>query len=161
MSKNKTDVIIRVALPEDVLAISKLWQQFMAYNAQFDNSFEVQDKITGRFARELQNRIDDPNYRLAVAEFDKELVGYSFSYISKKPYFFKIGKFGLIGDLFVQEEHRRKGFGRLLVDDALDFFKRKKIEQIELLVANGNENTVQFWEKMGYSTLLRWMYKKL
>lgn len=162
MSNSKqSDVIIRVALPEDVLEISKLWQMFMEYNAQFDYSFKVQDKITGRFARELQHRIDDPNYRLTVAEVDKELVGYSLSYVSKKPYFFKLGKFGFIGDLFVLEQHRRKGYGRLLVDDAVEFFKRKNINQIELLVADENINTVKFWEEMGYKTLLRWMYKKL
>lgn len=155
-----TEPIVRVALPEDVVSISKLWQKFMDYNAQFDNSFRVKSKIVGRFARELQNRIDDPNYRLAVVELDGELVGYCLSYISKKPYFFKLGKFGFIGDLYVEEKNRRHGYGRLLVDDALEFFKRKRVEQIELLVANDNVNTVKFWEKMGYKTLLRWMYKR-
>jgi ribosomal protein S18 acetylase RimI-like enzyme len=152
--------IVRVALPEDVVSISKLWQKFMNYNAQFDDSFEVKDKIVGRFARELQNRIDDPNYRLAVVELNGELVGYCLSYISKKPYFFKLGKFGFIGDLYIEKNKRRNGYGRLLVDDAIEFFTRKRVEQIELLVADDNVNTIKFWEKMGYKTLLRWMYKK-
>jgi ribosomal protein S18 acetylase RimI-like enzyme len=153
--------ILRVALPEDVLAISKLWQKFMDYNVQFDDSFMVKDKIVGRFARELQNRIDDHNYRLAVIEYDGEVVGYCMSYISKKPYFFKLGKFGFIGDLFVEQNFRRRGYGRMLVDDAIEFFKRKRVEQIELLVANDSKNTIKFWEQMGYKTLLQWMYKKL
>ena len=164
MSKTRqdsSDVIIRVALPEDVVSISRLWQKFMDYNAKFDHSFEVKAKIVGRFARELQTHLDDPNYRLAVVELNRELVGYCLSYISKKPYFFKLGKFGFIGDLFVLEDYRRHGYGRMLVDDAVTFFKRKKVEQIELLVANDNVNTIKFWERMGYKTLLQWMYKKL
>jgi ribosomal protein S18 acetylase RimI-like enzyme len=160
-SKAGSRPVLRVALPEDVLSISKLWRKFMDYNAQFDDSFEVKPKIVGRFARELQNRIDDPNYRLSVIELDKELVGYCLSYISKKPYFFKLGKFGFIGDLFVEEGFRRNGYGRLLVEDALNFFKRKRVEQVELLVANSNENTIKFWQHLGYHGLLQWMYKRL
>jgi ribosomal protein S18 acetylase RimI-like enzyme len=157
---NSSRPILRVALPEDVLSISKLWRKFMDYNAQFDDSFRVKPKIVGRFARELQNRIDDPNYRLSVIELDEELVGYCLSYISKKPYFFKLGKFGFIGDLFVEEGYRRRGYGRLLVDDALNFFKRKRVEQVELLVASENVNTIKFWQRLGYTGLLQWMYKK-
>jgi ribosomal protein S18 acetylase RimI-like enzyme len=152
------EAILRVALPEDVVSISKLWQDFMKYNAQFDDSFTVKPKIVGPFARELQQRLDDPNYRLTVIELDKELIGYSLSYVSKKPYFFKLGKFGFIGDLYVAEDHRRNGYGRMLVKDALDFFKRKKVKQIELLVANDNVNTIKFWNKLGFKTLLQWMY---
>ncbi len=132
----------------------------MEYNAQFDDSFEVKAKIVGPFARELQQRLDDPNYRLAVVEFDDELVGYCLSYVSKKPYFFKLGKFGFIGDLYVLEAYRRNGFGRMLVDDANAFFRRKRVSQVELLVANDNVNTIKFWEKLGYKTLLQWMYRR-
>lgn len=159
-SENDTQVVVRVALPEDVVSISKLWRMFMDYNARFDSSFTIKQKIVGRFARELQNHIGDPNYRLAVVEVNGELVGYCLSYISRKPYFFKLGKFGFIGDLFVEENYRRRGYGRMLVEDADSFFERKKVEQVELLVASGNVNTVKFWEKLGYKALLQWMYKK-
>ena len=147
-------------MPEDVVSISKMWLKFMEYNARFNESFEVKPKNVGRFARELQQRLDDPNYRLTVVEVDGELVGYCLSYISKKPYFFKLGKFGFIGDLFVLEQYRHKGYGWMLIDDVHEFFKRKKVEQVELLVANGNIDTIKFWEKQGYKSLLQWMYRK-
>lgn len=161
--KNQGDVrqaAIRVALPEDVLAISKLWLLFMEYNAKFDRSFEVKPKFTARFAREIQDRLKDPNYRIAVAELDDTLVGYCFSYVSKKPYFFKLGKFGFIGDLFVLEDYRGRGIGHLLVNDVHDYFIRKGVEQIELLVATKNIDTIKFWERQGYTKLLEWMYRK-
>lgn len=152
--------VIRLAIPGDVVAISKLWLKFMGYNTKFDRSFEVKHKIMGRFARELEQRLTDPNYHLAIAEVEGEIVGYCLSYISKKPYFFKLGRFGFIGDLFVLEKHRGQGIGTLLVEDTHSFFKRKKVRQIELLVANKNVDTIRFWEKLGYTRLLQWMYKK-
>ncbi|NLI16597.1 MAG: GNAT family N-acetyltransferase [candidate division Zixibacteria bacterium] len=151
---------IRVALPEDVVAISKMWLKFMQYNAMFDSSFEVKPKVTARFAREIQDRLEDSNYRIAVAEIDNGLVGYCFSYVSRKPYFFRLGKFGFIGDLFVEETYRRRGIGRMLVNDAHAFFERRGIEQVELLVAAKNIDTIKFWEKLGYIKLLEWMYRK-
>jgi GNAT superfamily N-acetyltransferase len=157
---DSTETIVRVALPEDVLAISKLWLKFMEYNARFDSSFEVKPKIIARFAREIQDRLQDPNYRIAVADLNGELVGYSFSYVSKKPYFFMLGKFGFIGDLFVLDQYRGKGIGHLLVNDAHNYFKRKDVEQIELLVATKNVDTIKFWERQGYTRLLEWMYRK-
>lgn len=153
-------LVIRVALPEDVVAISKMWLKFMQYNAVFDSSFEVKPKVTARFAREIQDRLEDSNYRIAVAEIDNGLAGYCFSYVSRKPYFFKLGKFGFIGDLFVEEAFRRRGIGRILVDDAHAFFERRGAEQIELLVAAKNIDTIKFWEKLGYTKLLEWMYRK-
>ncbi len=155
-----TGVTIRGAMPEDVVAISKLWLEFMEYNARFNRSFKVKSKIGGRFARELEQRLTDSNYHLAVAEVNGQIVGYCLSYVSSKPYFFKLGRFGFIGDLFVLGKYRRNGIGTLLVEDAHTFFKRKKIKQIELLVADKNVNTIRFWKKLGYKVLLQWMYKK-
>lgn len=132
----------------------------MQYNAAFDSSFEVKPKVTARFAREIQDRLEDSNYRIAVAEIDNGLVGYCFSYVSRKPYFFRLGKFGFIGDLFVEETYRRRGIGRMLVDDAHSFFERRGIEQVELLVAAKNIDTIKFWERLGYTKLLEWMYRK-
>lgn len=151
---------IRAAKSEDVGAISRLWLKFMEYNARFDDSFQVKPKILTRFAREIIDRLKDPDYRIAVAEIENEIVGYSFSYISRKPYFFRLGKFGFIGDVFVLEQFRKQGIGRKLADDAHEFFRRRKVEQVELLVATKNVDTIRFWEKLGYVKLLEWMYKR-
>ncbi len=161
-SRAKTDsgVIIRVALPEDITSIARLWLKFMEYNARFDDSFLVKPRIQSRFAREILDRLSDPNYRIAVAEVDGEIVGYSFSYISRKPYFFRLGKFGFIGDVFVLDKFRRRGIGKMLAEDAHQFFRRLNVKQVELLVATQNVETIKFWEKLGYTKLLEWMYKR-
>jgi len=158
--KIESEAIIRVALPEDITSISRLWLKFMEYNAKFDDSFMVKPRIQSRFAREILDRLSDPNYRIAVAEVDGEIVGYSFSYVSRKPYFFRLGKFGFIGDVFVLEQFRKRGIGRMLAEDAHEFFRRLNVKQVELLVATKNIETIKFWEKLGYTKLLEWMYKR-
>jgi len=153
-------VTIREAGDEDVIRISALWGQFMAYNAAFNDSFNVRKQAASIFAREMTERKQNPDCRLAVAEFDGDLIGFCYSYISLKPKYFKLGRFGFIGDLYVKPKHRGQGIGRRLVDDAMNFFNKRKIKQIELLVAVENTDTIKFWKALGFDHLLTWMYKR-
>ena len=51
--------------------------------------------------------------------------------------------------LFVDEKYRRNGFGLKLMNSAVEWFKVKKIDEIELTVVYGNE-AVSFYEKLGF-----------
>ncbi|EML9734180.1 TPA: GNAT family N-acetyltransferase [Bacillus cereus] len=56
---------------------------------------------------------------------------------------------GKIEVLFVDEKYRRNGFGLKLMNSAVEWFKVKKIDEIELTVVYGNE-AVSFYEKLGF-----------
>jgi len=151
---------VRKAREDDLIKIAGLWKAFMKYNGDFNSSFEINKKAGEVFSHEMLEKLKESDCRLSVADADGELIGFCYSYISQKPKYFKLDKFGFIGDLFVMEEYRRCGIGKTLVKDAIDFFAKNKIKQIELLVAVKNEGTIQFWESMGFSHLLTWMYKR-
>lgn len=154
-------VKIRPALEEELLKVGALWGDFMAYNEEFNKSFKIRKKATSIFSKEMSERMRSPDCRLAVAELEGDLIGFCYSYISLKPKYFKLEKFGFVGDLFVKSQHRRSGVGRMLVDDAMKFFKRRRVRQIELLVARDNTDTIRFWESLEFSHLLTWMYKRI
>jgi ribosomal protein S18 acetylase RimI-like enzyme len=154
-------VTIREAREDELLKAGELWSDFMRFNGRFDNSFTIKEKARDIFSREMLEKYPAKDYRLAVAESNGKLIGFCFSYISKKPRYFKLGRFGFIGDLYVKTEHRRQGIGHELVKDALDFFSKRRVSQIELLVAVKNESAIKFWEALGFSQLLTWMYKRI
>jgi len=153
-------VKIRQAREEELLKVGRLWGKFMAYNAEFNSSFTVKKKAPEIFSKEMIEKIQDSNCRLTVAEIDGELAGFCYSYVSHKPKYFKLDKFGFVGDLYVEPEYRRQGVGRMLVKDTLEFFSRRKVWQIELLVAIKNTGAIEFWESLGFSHLLTWMYRR-
>jgi ribosomal protein S18 acetylase RimI-like enzyme len=154
-------ITIREAREDELLKTGELWSDFMRFNGRFDNSFAIKDKARDIFSREMLEKYPAKDYRLAVAESNGKLVGFCFSYISRKPKYFRLGRFGFIGDLYVKTESRRQGVGRELVRDALNFFARRKISQIELLVSVKNEGAIKFWETHGFNQLLTWMYKRI
>jgi ribosomal protein S18 acetylase RimI-like enzyme len=154
-------ITIREAREDELLKTGELWSEFMDFNAKFNDSFETRGKAPEIFTKEMLEKYPARDFRLAVADTGVELVGFCFSYISQKPKYFKLEKFGFIGDLYVSPDYRRLGIGHDLVKDALNFFARRKVSQIELLVSIKNRDAITFWEAIGFSHLLTWMYKRI
>jgi ribosomal protein S18 acetylase RimI-like enzyme len=154
-------VTIREAREDELLRAGEMWSEFMEFNGRFNDSFAVKGKAREIFTQEMLEKYPARDFRLAVADLDGELAGFCFSYISRKPRYFRLQKFGFIGDLYVKPECRRRGIGHDLVKDAINFFARRKVSQIELLVSVKNRNAIEFWEAIGFSHLLTWMYKRI
>ncbi|WP_051204625.1 GNAT family N-acetyltransferase [Butyrivibrio sp. VCD2006] len=56
---------------------------------------------------------------------------------------------GKIDYLIVLKEFRGKGYGDMLMNWAMDQFKQRGVDQIEIKVADGN-NAIKFYEKYGF-----------
>lgn len=56
---------------------------------------------------------------------------------------------GKIEVLFVDEKYRRNGFGLKLMNSAVEWFKEKQVDDIELIVVYGNE-AVSFYQKLRF-----------
>ena len=60
-------------------------------------------------------------------------------------------KIGIIYDVFVLDNFRRKEIGRRLVEKSLEWFKIKKVKYIDLGVDSRNEAAIKFWDSLGFS----------
>lgn len=66
-----------------------------------------------------------------------------------------------IEDIFMQEEYRRKGFGRRTMRFVLDQARRRSCGRIEWQVLNWNEPAVRFYEKVGAERMDEWSTYRL
>lgn len=57
---------------------------------------------------------------------------------------------GYIADLYIIKEYRHKGTGKLLVEQAMDWFRQMGVEAVELNVLNSNEAGRAFWKSLGF-----------
>ncbi|MCC2339163.1 GNAT family N-acetyltransferase [Bacillus tropicus] len=98
------------------------------------------------FEERIENYKQNSNYGeyrielLVEAETD-DILGFCIAYSKSVS--------GKIEVLFVDEKYRRNGFGLKLMNSAVEWFKAKKIDEIELTVVYGNE-AVSFYEKLGF-----------
>ncbi len=93
-----------------------------------------------------------------VAEISGKIVGYIMCKIEHGfSNFKKLGfvKKGHVVSVAVIDEHRRKGFGSILVDEAVKGVKTIQGSELYLEVRCSNNDAVKLYEKLGFSIIQR------
>ena len=93
-----------------------------------------------------------------VAEISSKIIGYIMCKIEHGfSNFKKLGfvKKGHIVSIAVIDEHRRKGFGSVLVDEAIKGVKTVQCSELYLEVRCSNNDAVRLYEKLGFSIIQR------
>ncbi len=105
----------------------------------------------------------DENAALFVAEHKGEIVGLIRISIRETPNLpiFVPRRYAVISELVVKEGFRRHGVGRALLERAERWAIDQGVRQIELVVWEFNKGAIAFYEKHGYKTISRRMWKPL
>jgi ribosomal protein S18 acetylase RimI-like enzyme len=61
------------------------------------------------------------------------------------------GRRGYIHHLAVQQNYRRQGIGRCLVEHGLTALKEKGIQKCHLFIFHENESGIAFWQSVGWT----------
>lgn len=72
---------------------------------------------------------------------------------------FKERKIGVISDVYVLEERRRKGVTRKMLDVAIRWFRKNKVRSVQLGVAHYNLEARAVWRNLGFEPYM--LYKRL
>lgn len=107
--------------------------------------------------------ISDSNSIVFVAQKDAELIGFVHAYVRQSPDvpILVPRKFGIIEDLLVTKDSRKKGVGQQLMEKARQWILDQGADLIELNVWEFNTQARTFYEKLGYQTVSRKMWKWL
>ena len=90
----------------------------------------------------------DENHRLLILTEQGQLVGYV--YVVGEPEFQE----GNIEYIAVSENFRRKGYGQILLDQALHYlFQDLQLEEISLCVDQDNAGAIQLYHRAGFDTV--------
>ncbi|HEK25621.1 MAG: GNAT family N-acetyltransferase [Hydrogenobaculum sp.] len=86
---------------------------------------------------------------LFVVKDDDKIVG--FIAIDGNWYSKKYNKVvGAIHEIFVDPEYFDKGIGSMLMEKAIEYFKQRNLDLVELWVGDKNEKAMKFYEKFGF-----------
>ncbi len=127
-------VSVRKATTEDA---DVLFGLVKAYATSFIPNFDA-------FQESLKHLLDDESAWLSVAESEGALVGYMLGFDHYTLY--ANGRVSWIEELMVDEQHRRQGVGRVLMDE----FDRWARSRGSMLVGVATRRAAQFYSALGY-----------
>jgi GNAT superfamily N-acetyltransferase len=85
-----------------------------------------------------------------VAKDYGKTVGFAHGMVKFLPDYLGGFAVGSITHVYVDDDVKRSGIGKVLVHHLEDWFKTKKVHSIELQVISGNPIAKEFWKHLGY-----------
>ena len=143
---------IRKATPEDTPTILHLITQLAIYE-KLEN--EVITTV-----EELKTNIFKKNYaEVLIAEENDKPIGFALYFHNFSTF---VGKPGIyLEDLFVEIEHRGKGYGKALLVELAKIAKERNCGRLEWAVLNWNTPSIEFYKSLGAKPMDEWTVFRL
>ena len=153
---------IRFARQEDLDQVNQLRKQV--------NDLHVAGKpeiFKPGFCDELRNYIyvifADPRQKIVVADQDGTICGFAvLNHITRpeNPFMF-VRDYLDIDEFCVDQDHRRQGIAKAMIDFIRTYAKEQGFDRVELNMWEFNQGALAFYEAAGFTTYRRYMEMKL
>jgi GNAT superfamily N-acetyltransferase len=98
-----------------------------------------------------------PKFKAIVADGGTgKLLGYAFYFFTYSSFLAKNTLY--LEDIFISEQFRNKGIGKLFFDELVKIAKKNNCGRMEWAVLDWNVNAINFYEKLGAKQLKDWIY---
>jgi GNAT superfamily N-acetyltransferase len=100
-----------------------------------------------------------PLFNILIAEYNHVAIGYAFYFYTYSSFLAR--KTLYLEDIFISENFRKKGAGKLLINELANIAKKQKCGRMEWCVLDWNTNAINFYNKLGAKPLDEWKYYRL
>ena len=142
------DLIIRKATIEDLSVIQALNNSlFELEKSNYDPTL-VKDWPLTEEGKEYFCDLINNNY-VIVAQLNNNIMGYLAGTINEKGSYEEV-KYGEINNMFIKDECRGLGIGKLLINNFKDYCKTNRINNVKVTASFKNKNAIEFYKKNGF-----------
>lgn len=135
-------LLVRPAVPADADALVALGRAV----ASEQELWLTYDRSRGDERRNLRGVRRDPNVAVFVAEIPAGIAGRLSIARNQRPYSHHVAEVGLM----VASNHRRRGIGSALMEEAFEWARASGITKVELEVFPHNEPAIALYRKLGF-----------
>ena len=150
----KVFITIRDAREDDLESVIDLWEQLADHHELLSDQFERSPDSKKKWSKYLYERFSEISTKLVVAEEEGKIVAFMLCLLEPNYPIFKERKIGVISDVYVREERRRKGLAKKMLDVAVAWFKKNKVRTVRLNVAADNLEARAAWRMIGFEPLM-------
>ncbi len=155
------DINIRRARKADIPVIRRISEETL-WKSIPENQRKMLDKES--WSRQIEdvyeNLLKRENSEIFIAEDrNRSFLGYIF--IGEGTNMITGHVHGFIYDIFVKEEYRGKGVGKILLEEAQNYCRKKGYSTIGLMVSTKNQEAIKFYIETGFTATQMFMEKEL
>ena len=142
------DIIYRKATIDDLNEVQKL--NYKLFELEY-NSFDPALNMEWTFSKKGENYFKSlfEDGTIWVALDDNKVIGYLAGNIKGKPSY-ATKTIAELDNFYIEEEYRRQGIGKRLVEEFRNYCISKEIEEIKVTASAKNKNAREFYQKNGF-----------
>lgn len=144
LSTMDDDIITRRARPEDIPVLCDLLEDLFTIESDFAPDVEKQVKALSMLLTDQSDRS-----LVLVAVMEGKVVG--MVSVQTLVSTAEGGNVGLVEDVIVDREFRRRGVGTLLLNQAVEWGRNRKLKRLQLLADRDNMASVTFYAGNGWT----------
>lgn len=155
---------IRPAEIDDLGQIVKLGKELLTLHTEFDfDYYQLEDNFDELFGTWVKDQINHQYQFILVAQnpHDNQIVGFISGFIKYLYPWFRTKSVGHISYMIIDNNSRNQGIGKLLENEAVNWFKSKNISFVELYVEEKNTTGKIAWDKYGFGPFKKFLQKKI
>lgn len=141
---------IRDATEDDLEEVCDLWYELAKHHERLSDRFRLSLDSKAQWSRYLRKRFSEISTKLIVAQEDGRLVGFMLCLLEPNVPIYRERKLGVVSDVYVAEEHRRRGVAKAMFDRAAAWFRKNKVASVRLNVAADNLEARAAWRMLGF-----------
>ncbi len=131
-----------------------LWEELARLHEGLSERFSFAPDVRQKWSRYLRERFAEIRTKLIVAEEDGRIVGFMLCMLEPNVPVYKEKNIGVISDVFVKEERRRKGLAKKMLDTAVAWFRKNRVRTVRLNVAADNLEARAAWRMLGFEAFM-------
>ncbi len=139
---------VRPPVEGDLETLAQLILRFYRFNEEFDPAWAVVGDAEEK-AREVARRYIEGEGLTLVALVDDKVVGYLHAEIRENP-MLATGRLGVITELYVHPQYRRRGLASRLVEEAARRLAERGVEHVAAEFPSKNYVAEAFYSKRGF-----------
>jgi ribosomal protein S18 acetylase RimI-like enzyme len=162
-SRPLTSAVVRAARSADLAHLGRLGALLVQEHHDFDarRFLPARRRTPDDYAWFLGSQLAEPHVVILVAENDGQVIGYAYGAVEGYDYMSLRGPAGVLYDLIVDHQYRRRGVGQLLLNAALSNLKSRGVPRVVLSTAERNESAQKLFERMGFRRTMVEMTREL
>lgn len=144
-------VTIRAAVAADLPAIAELAGSLVRLHHELDAArFMLISNVAPGYARFFASELNDPDAFICQALLDSECVGYAYARLEPRNWNDLLDACGVLQDLFVSENARRRGIAKQLVAAVQHWLRERGAPRLVLHTASRNASARAFFAELGF-----------